>query len=571
MKTIQANPKSVEEIFRGEFIVPEFQRPYSWDKEDCTQLWEDIKSFFDDAPTDSESYYLGSVVLYPTPEGGKQWHIIDGQQRLTTLSLLIRCLLDKVGSDSEMESVLTKAIYKSDPDTDMPTAEMRLRSMVETGIHGQDLKSFEAAMSGNSAALDKKNPFRVNYELLFKHLSDWWDKVSADERKKFIRTLRNQVSLLPIECADEDDALTLFERINNRGNPLADADIFKAKLYRAVPEDERRSFIDRWNAIGSHEANFRVYMYISRAKRGKDTEKEIALRPYMMKHHVGDNHQRELAGNWSSLMGELEAIDAAWENYVCSDEKWQSEEDIYWEILKTVPNVYWQYPAFVFQNKHGELRDGKVSLADDRQGEYIALLKNAVRYFFIKGVVYNSVNRVKDGVFKVCKTIAEGGDYTAAFKDNVSAKELEDFYYYVAESDYGRYQRGLVYVNSLQNEGQNWKSYAHLLSDTTPAGNRRCQIEHILPQEWANYDKWDAKSHSESIDEIGNLIPLERRLNIRASNEFFQRKQKEYAKSKVQDALDLAAKKPVWYPGDVEKRQEESLARLRKFFDAIKK
>ena len=575
MKTISAEPKNVDAIFGNEFIVPDFQRPYSWDEEDCNQLWEDIVSFHSDLSPDSPDYYLGNIVLYPVDPGSRtKWKIIDGQQRLTTLSLLIRCLLDKAGANLDLEFALKKSLYKLHPDTGKLPRELELRlcSGVETGSYGKDRESFQKVMEGEFAKLDKNNPFRVNYELLLENLSGWWDGKSAEKQLEFTRTLRNKINLLMIECADEDDALTIFERINDRGKPLSDADIFKAKIYRAIPEEHRRDFIDRWSALNNHTDDFRVYMHISRATRG-DVGKESALRKYMATYHLGDGHRQELEKDWKSLMDKLKAVDIAWEDYVCSDKKWQSEENIHWEILQTIPNVYWQYPAFVFQNKHGELQDGKASLAGERQGEYIALLENTVRYFFIKGVVHNSVNRVKDGVFKVCKAIAEGGDYTDMLKSSVSSKELEDFHYYLAESEYGRYQRGLVYVNSLQNAKQDREAYANLLVATTNKGHHKCHIEHILPQKWEDYDEWDKTSHREYVGKIGNLIPLEGRINIQATNKFFQAKQKKYKVSKVRDALDLADANvwKHWYSGDVDKRQNESLARLRKFFDAIKK
>ena len=573
MKDINAIQQSVEEIFEGEFIVPHFQRPYSWDKEQCNKLWEDIESFFKDSSDEKGGYYyLGNLVLYPaSQEERKKWEIIDGQQRLTTLLLLVKCLLDRVGAATDLEFVLQKAIYKLDRYTQKLTADLRLQSGVRTGAHGNDFDSLQAVMSNNASSLRKKNPFRANYEQLLSKLDSWLEGKGADDLKELILTLRTKVMLLPIVCADETDALTLFERINDRGKPLTDADILKANIYRAIPEAELHDFVNRWGAMTAPDADFRVYMYISRAKRKQDTEKEIALRSYMMQHHVGDSHQRELADNWSSLMSEIEAIDAAWNNYVCP-KKWY-EEGIHWAILETIPNVYWQYPAFVFQNKHGKFQDGEFSLAEERQGEYIALLENTVRYFFIKGVVHKSVNRVKEGVFKACKAIAQEGDYIDAFKSGVSPKELENFYSNVAESEYGRYQRGLVYVNSLQNAKQDRKAYSKLLAAVTKAGKRKCHIEHILPQKWAEYDGWDEKSHGEYVGKIGNLIPLEGRINSQAINTFFQARQKKYKASNVRDAFDLADSGTWkhWHSGDVDKRQNESLARLRKFFDAIKK
>ena len=563
MKAIHATPQSVDAIFKQyEFIIPVYQRPYSWGTEQCDKLWEDISSFCAGVPDPQDGYFLGSIVVYPHPDKKEVWSIIDGQQRLTTLMLLIRALFEKAG----LKTVLQKRLYKENPDTgDVSEDELRLESRVHPGDGRNDYRDLKKVMRLDFSGMDAKNPFKVNYEHLAGLLGEWWQSVSSPEqREQFINAFLRNVVLLPIECASEEDALKLFEIVNDRGMRLTDADIFKAKIYRAVDEGRRDSFIGRWKAMSEHGDLFRVFMHISRAKRG-DVSKESALRGYMDKHHLGD--QKKLKGQWESIVGELEAIHTAWSDFVCTDKKIQYEENILWAILSTVPNVYWQYPVFVFQNKHGKFQGENFRIAEERQDDYIALLEAVIRYFFIKGVVLSYGSRLRDPIFKTCKTIAEEGDYLAVLKESVTDEDLENFHSKVADSEYGRYQRGLVYLNASLNGRQNRKAYSGFFDD------ERCQIEHILPRQWANYDQWDEDSHSESVGKIGNLIPLERRLNIRASNEFFQRKQKEYTESKVQDALDLAdaGAWKHWYSEDVEKRQKESLARLRKFFDAIKK
>ncbi len=70
MKALRAEPLSLDKIFSGrEFIIPEFQRPYSWGIEECEQLWVDITSFIDELIArkrgDKEQYFLGSIVVYP--------------------------------------------------------------------------------------------------------------------------------------------------------------------------------------------------------------------------------------------------------------------------------------------------------------------------------------------------------------------------------------------------------------------------------------------------------------------------------------------------------------------------
>ncbi|MDR3153703.1 MAG: DUF262 domain-containing protein [Deltaproteobacteria bacterium] len=94
MKSLTATPLTIEKIFQEKYIIPEYQRPYSWENEQCETLWSDLISFFDDhyfnITDQTEQYFLGNIVIHPVDDG--QFAIIDGQQRLTTLLLLIKAL-----------------------------------------------------------------------------------------------------------------------------------------------------------------------------------------------------------------------------------------------------------------------------------------------------------------------------------------------------------------------------------------------------------------------------------------------------------------------------------------------
>ena len=566
MKAIQASPESINDLLQGhEFIIPEYQRPYSWGNEQCDRLWEDLSGFLERATDgvgdDNDQYFLGSIVVYPNPDDKRAWDVVDGQQRLTTLIMLVRAFFEKAST----HAVLQKRIYREDPKSgEMDKSSPCLDSKV---LGGADRKSFVKVLQGDLSALekDKKNPFANNYKLLEKELTDWWKKFNTERRDKIINALLHNVVLLPIECNERDDALDLFQIINDRGKPLANADIFKAELYSAVAEDERESFVNQWNRIEpqrkDHEFMFRVFMHISRADRD-DSGKESDLRKYVQEHHLKD--KEKLSSEWQKIMYALEACHYA---HYCStpvSENTQTTESIYWGVLEYCPNTYWQYPLYVFLHKHMKRRGDDFRLPEEKCEEYELLLEDTARYFFLKSVVYNSVNAVKDTTFRVCADIAHERDYAAQYRENAEKKDLSEFERKIADSDLGRNRKGLVLLAAALNPNQDRVAYGEFLR------NEKVDIEHILSQKWCNYDGWNDESHKRDINKIGNLMPLKKAINIKASNEFFKGKQEKYKNSVVQDALDLANKKPsVWYPEDVAARHEESLKRLREFFGAL--
>ena len=559
MKAIEGNPQCIGDIFRGhEFEIPEFQRPYSWEAEECVQLWDDLSSFLDNADSGQEKYFLGSIVVHPKVSNEKIWRVIDGQQRLITLLILVKALFEKATT----HTVLEKIIYKEDPITgETKIGDPRIQSLVytktkETGETDKD--SFSKILDGKASELKVKSLFRLNYELLQKLLSKWWNSKTTGDREKIIEALQKDVVMLPIQCSTEDDALTLFQTINDRGRPLDDSDIFKAKIYNAIPENDRNDFIKRWDEIKKHEDLFRLYMHISRAGKN-DTTQEIALRKYILDHHL--KNQQELAQNYKTIMDALEACHWLAENNSSEDKKISDEENIYWGIMKTYPNTYWHYPLHVFLHKYMKCEGGRFDLPKERHDEYLKLMKETVRYFFIKGVTYKNVNRVKDTTFKVCVAIDQEESYTDEYRKNIDKEDLEIFYRKLANSDCGRrYTKGLIFLNSSLNSEQNRADYGNALKG-------KIDIEHILPKKWNNYDNWTVDSHEKHINNIGNLMPLEKIVNSKASNEFFSHKMEEYKESKIQDALDLSTKNPAhWYPENVEQRQEEARKRLVDFF-----
>ena len=80
MKAITANPETIREVFSKRYIIPDFQRPYSWDKETCEKLWDDITGFYGTGTTKDDKYFLGNIVINPSAKKtDASWEVVDGQ------------------------------------------------------------------------------------------------------------------------------------------------------------------------------------------------------------------------------------------------------------------------------------------------------------------------------------------------------------------------------------------------------------------------------------------------------------------------------------------------------------
>ena len=536
MKAIHADPKELRKIFAEKYVIPDFQRPYSWEKEQCDKLWEDFIDFYQSQTSKDDKYFLGNIVIHPS---NGSYAVIDGQQRLTTLLLLINAFHSKAGT----AVVLEECLRIKDPLTSQLTNELRLESLVIDN----DKKDLYDIIFNNGKNTDDGRNIKKNYIDFCGKIDGWWkdNGYQAGELNKLILCLLDQVVILPIHCGSEDDALTIFETINNRGMSLTDSDIFKAKLHHAAG-DEKDILVEKWNKIDNHEWLFRVLMHIIRAKEN-DTSKEIGLRSYFT-----DSKKFRLA-DWKYIMNCLTEIYDIEHNWGPT-----SQINILWFILYTYPNYYWNFPLFVFLHKYGKLIDETFELPEEYIPKFQELIECTVKYFFIKGVVYNSVNYVRDTVFKVCAAIELEQDYISEYTKTISPLDIEDFNRKLINKQYGRYLRGLVLLAAYLNPGQNVQDFEDFIVSTH-------HIEHILPQKWNNYDYWDEKTWADDINTLGNLIPLEYKLNIKDKNEFFNRKKEYYEQSKVQDAIELA-KLDDWNPMVLQEMQDIKNKRLKKFF-----
>ena len=122
---------------------------------------------------------------------------------------------------------------------------------------------------------------------------------------------------------------------------------------------------------------FRIYMHIVRAK-SDDVGKEIALRSFFLA-------KKETLQDWSSIMNSLELIYDVENNWEATD-----TIEIAWAILYTYTNNYWLFPLHVFLHKYGHMTNDGFVLSESSVARFRELILATIKYFFLKGVVYNT-------------------------------------------------------------------------------------------------------------------------------------------------------------------------------------
>lgn len=253
VSTISAEKLVVKDIFCDDYLftIPNYQRPYSWEEEHCTILLDDLHSFvFRDADfNELPPYFLGSTVIIKRPNV-RNAQIVDGQQRLTTLTILLSCLRYAI-SDKENKDTISDFIYQKGNKLKGTSATYRLKTRDRDQAF---FNSFIQAENGlinyfnNPDAIVTENDAQTqmvsNANALLKEFEK---KKYSQEQLELIATYIIQKCVIVIVAStDEEMAFRIFNVLNDRGKDLTIADILKSEILEKIPDNEQNSYTEKW-------------------------------------------------------------------------------------------------------------------------------------------------------------------------------------------------------------------------------------------------------------------------------------------------------------------------------------
>ena len=262
----------------SQFIIPVFQRDYSWTEAECDQLWRDILQIASDT-TDRE-HFLGSVVYISTGNTAAsfaRWLLIDGQQRVTTLTLLLAALRDHIeqtgwsGTEDGPTARRIEAYF-------LKNVEEEGRRRPKLMLRRHDQATLQAILDGNEPPQDPSERIRDNYE--------WFCEQLAEVDPELVYCGINRLRVVDVTLhRAQDDPQLIFESLNSTGMDLSQSDLIRNFILMRLPEAEQtRLYETYWSKIeGLFCGSYRTFDAFVRdylALRSRATKQEKADKIY---------------------------------------------------------------------------------------------------------------------------------------------------------------------------------------------------------------------------------------------------------------------------------------------------
>jgi len=520
--SISATEDTVNSLFSRNyrFIVPEYQRQYSWTEKQWEEFWNDLNSL-----KNNETHFLGSIVVVEENTAIDEldrFEIVDGQQRLTTISILlsvIRQHYDLSGRESAANSVDEDYLWEDDTDFN-PQQKLKLNSL--------DNPQYRRLLHGNAPREDQSQ--------IKKAASYFEDKISplsSDEVDTIRKRLLNAMTLVTIECNNQESAFRLFETLNDRGLELSSIDLMKNYLYKKTAQEPQinAEAIERdWETTIEnirYEINkpYRFFVHYLLYAPEPDITESIS--------------QSTLYDRFKKLVEEhIPTSDMSLEQYIS-----QMADDSLLYLDITNANI----------NKYDTGSNDKINdiLSD------LSQLGFSQERIYLMGVFAN-LNSATEAI-RALKLI-ESFMIRQRFTGSITGKKLNTLYADICSQAFDR-DNAIAYIRSQladtapDDESVKASLITHnfsrsdrtlfflrrLESEYYRSGNAipslRGEIEHIAPRKaftavkyntWPTYLDVGREEFNQIKDRLGNLTILENRLNLEASDNPFDQKKTKY-------------------------------------------
>ena len=543
---VKAKEYYIKDLLSNKFLfeIPDYQRAYSWTKENLKQLVEDIwesvelnKARGNKEFDQYEPYFLGSIVLCSKEykdDGCGIYDVIDGQQRLTSIIMLIATIRDLIDNE-EYKKVLSDLIYQK------PNVLMGIKESIRVKARGKEEEFFKKYILTNGGTelvkdldMEELSEAKQNMVNAIEVFRDSFfnenGELLEEKLNEFIVYLLQKVVLVVITTESFTSAFRLFNVINARGLPLTDSDLLKSENLRVMNPEIRKEYTDIWE---SHEQDL-----------GKEKLDQIIgfMRTMKLKNKVEESVYEEFSKkifrNEPEYLGvnfvnHLTAVKALYDKYIIDGnlEGVSEEEKSYYKNLINIMREFlpyddWMAAVIRFAEK---FNDDKLVL------EFVKVLEKRLVIDWVNG---NSFADRLNRVYGILEAIEEKDSLEEIKEAPVFLYDLErtTAYFENALNDIDFYRKGRMMLPKYIFVRLDMEKRANEVLDYSD----KIMIEHVLPRNakeayWK--DNFSADQRRNWANKFGNLVIITGAKNTRANNKPFAEKVEQYLSKKSDFAI----------------------------------
>jgi hypothetical protein len=307
---MQANPRSLDALFNSQlrYVVPMFQRLYVWQENpQWATLWEDVteKALLQLKGDPTNPHYLGALIIEgvrpSSPREVKRFLVIDGQQRLTTLQLLL-CAYRDIARKNEwktLDRTVTRYLENADPDV-MEHPEEELFKLWPTTLNREVFRNILSA--GSQVEVVSKYPLKklprkkkpeprsnlVEAYLYFAKCIESWVASTTTETSKtpedtafaLLQALQQDFCVVEISLSEGDDSQEIFYSLNSQGRPLSQSDLLRSLIFMRAEKEH----LNRDEIFDEYWSKFETDFWSTEVRRGGRpySRLDLGLRYFLM-------------------------------------------------------------------------------------------------------------------------------------------------------------------------------------------------------------------------------------------------------------------------------------------------
>ena len=554
-KKISGAEYPLSKIFSSDFdySIPSYQRPYAWTVDQAAELFDDLYDFYE---SDQENtYFLGSIVLIK--EESPKSEVIDGQQRLTTLTILLASIASKLPSHkSHLEQYILEPGKPFEGLEPKPRLALREK---DRGFFAKYVQGFQfdklLELDPTGLATEAQKNIQANSKLLLDKLQS---KFSGDAKKlfDFCQFLIRKCYLVAISAPNPASAFRVFSVLNTRGLDLLPSDIVKADVIGRVSEEKRKDLTEKWEELevqtgrdGFNDLLGHIRMIYSQKKAKQALLEEF--KEYVLHSESPENLVERVLEPYADAY-----LIAKFQQYVSTKNAERVNYLLKW--LNRIDDSDWLPPAIFFLPQR---KDDPEYILD-----FFKKLERLAAYLHICAKNVNQRIERYAVVIQSLKERHNRAEHIASI--NLTNKEVEEMKKTLDGNVYELAPRRRNYLilrlDSFLRDG--------IATYDSPL----LTIEHVLPQTvklGSNWEKlWpDPDQRKEWVHRIANLVVLTKKRNSKAQNFDFEKKKTAYfAGTHGVSSCSLTTQvlqTDQWTPGVVEQRQKNLLGVLAKHWE----